>query len=305
MPRYFSELCQIIGPPRFLKHKPNQTMVFRDFSIKTNSLGLRGAELTVPKPEEEFRLLFLGDSVVLGWGAREQDLFLTLVQEQLNHGAKKQYRCINAGHNRFDTTQEAALLEELGHRIDPDVVLLVYVNNDVDLTIKLWEELQKLQKDLAEVPKGPFSRAKIWSVEKLRGFFRGINDLLALFFNIREQAKAVEKVIKNQAKVDTEGWAASSQALLSIRDWCALREIPFVVLNHTFPGNQELPPEIQPLEPFLKAHEIPCFPFHFTQEEREMPIRRSFSDAHANKLGHELLLKKLQPVLNHLGLKTP
>ena len=39
-----------------------------EVEVRTNSLGLRGAELELPKPRDRRRLFFLGDSVVLGWG---------------------------------------------------------------------------------------------------------------------------------------------------------------------------------------------------------------------------------------------
>ena len=36
MPRYFSELCEIVGPPRIIRHRGEKTVSFRHFSITTN-----------------------------------------------------------------------------------------------------------------------------------------------------------------------------------------------------------------------------------------------------------------------------
>jgi hypothetical protein len=306
MPRYFSELCEIVGPPCIIRHRPNTTLELRDFKITTNSLGFRDGELEESKPDGEYRLLFLGDSVVLGWGVEQEALFPCLAEKELNAVAGNQatYRCINTGHNQFDTTQEAALLHACGDRLKPDAVVLVYVNNDVNPTIKVWEGLLKMQSEAEGQSKGIFTRTKNWIVGMWRKVFRGTNDLLALCSHLWTMAKSRHDEETAPAGVDPEGWAASRDALLEIKAWCRAREIPLVVMNHTRPGEDGAPPEIPPLVPFLESEGIPCFPFHFTAEEQKLQLRHSVSDAHANRRGHQLLLEKLRPALEHLGLNT-
>ncbi len=308
MIRYNTVLCNAVGPPRILVQKPGFTMKFRGFEISTNSLGLRGPELAVPKPENEYRLLFLGDSVVLGWGTGYEDLFTALAQQELNesaeHGTGNRYRCVNSGHNQYDTTQEAALLEELGDLIEPDALILVYVNNDVNLTIKIWNTLVEAGEEIERNPPSSATLVKQKISGWLRGAFMGINNMQTLLLQGRDLATKEEKIKEKQSAVDAEGWEASRAALLDIKRWCEDRDIPFVVLNHTRPASEGKPAEIAPLVPFLKSEEIPCFAFHFTQEEMELPIRNSFSDAHANARGQKLLLEKLRPALRCLGLKT-
>jgi lysophospholipase L1-like esterase len=302
MPRYFSELCEVVGPPRILRHRANESIAFRDFTITTNGLGLRGPDLSKVKPANERRLVFLGDSVVLGWGVDLEEHFLSLAEQELNASAQGEwtYRCINTGHNQYDTTQEYALLEELGEALSPDAVMLVYVNNDVHPTLRTYEALLKQAKEGIETSAGWFTRAKRAALNTMRSVFKGTSNLLALLFHAKSVWQELDRIQHEESKLDAEGWTASRDALLKIRDWCEARDIPFMVLNHTLPEQGGLPAQVPPLLPFLEAEKIPCHPFYFTVEEMKRPLRHSFSDAHANALGHELLLEKLRPMLREL-----
>ncbi len=294
MQRYVTKYCDVVGPPRIFRQRPNTTMRFRGFSITTNSMGFRGAELAQPKPANEYRILFVGDSVVLGWGARREDLFVTLAEEELNANAPKgrRFRCINSGHNQYDTVQEAALLAELGPKIEPDAVLLVYIYNDTEPTLRVWNELQRLSK---LPPPGWFARTWGWTRSVL---FQGLNGVaIYMAAAARERTQRGTRDL-SAPQIDAEGWRRSSDALGAIRDWCAARKIPFLVLDHTPPG------AIPQLDLRLKELGVPHLPFHFTHEEQARPIRHSRADAHANALGHRLLLDKLRPALHALGLAT-
>src|SRR6187455_150863 len=51
-PRYFEELIVLQASERILAHKPQAEFRCRDFTIRTNALGLRGPELAIPKPPD-------------------------------------------------------------------------------------------------------------------------------------------------------------------------------------------------------------------------------------------------------------
>ena len=122
--RYNTELLEIVGPPRILKHKPNQTLELSDFSIRTNGLGLRGAEIPEPKPAGETRIFSWGFGLVGMGRPRGRPLHHAGGARAERAGpAGRAIRCVNGGHNLFDTTQEAGLLEELGDRVQPDAVI--------------------------------------------------------------------------------------------------------------------------------------------------------------------------------------
>ncbi len=280
MQRYYGELCELPGPPRILRHRRDAEVPFRDFTIRTNSLGLRGPQVGYPKPAGEKRLLFLGDSVVLGWGAKEAELFVTRAAELLGPG----WTTVNGGHNQYDTTQEAAFLEEVGPGIDPDAVLLVFVGNDVVPTVRAWEALQ------AAPEPGALARAWGW----VRGVLRGLNGVWVYLSEVRTGDDA--RFAVEAAEAADNGWVLSALALERIAAWCEQRRIPFVILDHTPPG------ALPALSDWCEDAGVVHAPFDFTENDRRKPIRHSSSDPHANALGHALLLDKLVPALRALGI---
>jgi hypothetical protein len=86
-----------------------------------------------PKGAGERRVLMLGDSLVYGQGVADEDTLPARLEQALGQldGARR-WSVVNSGHRSYDTPQELGLLEELGARIAPDVVVLCWYWNDVN-----------------------------------------------------------------------------------------------------------------------------------------------------------------------------
>ena len=65
--------------------------------VRTNSLGLRGPEPAVPKPPGTFRIVCLGDELVLGPGVDESETFCHRLEELLQPVTSLRVEVINAG----------------------------------------------------------------------------------------------------------------------------------------------------------------------------------------------------------------
>jgi lysophospholipase L1-like esterase len=99
--------------------------------VHVNAHGLRGEELG-PKAAGEFRILFLGDSLVYGQGVGEEDTVPAALEAALAELVpERAVRVLNAGHRAYGTAQELGLLRELGPALAPDLVLLGWYWNDV------------------------------------------------------------------------------------------------------------------------------------------------------------------------------
>jgi lysophospholipase L1-like esterase len=99
--------------------------------VAVNALGLRGAELAAKAPDER-RILFLGDSLTYGQGVGDEETVPAALEQALEkHAPRVRWRVVNAGVRAYGTSQELGLLEELGARIAPEVVLLGWYWNDV------------------------------------------------------------------------------------------------------------------------------------------------------------------------------
>jgi Flp pilus assembly protein TadD/lysophospholipase L1-like esterase len=96
---------------------------------RTNSHGQRDRERKLEKPEGVTRVIILGDSVVEGYGLRESETIPRRLEELYPDGSTE---VLNFGVSAYCTLAEIELLEVKGIQFDPDVVILVFVENDFD-----------------------------------------------------------------------------------------------------------------------------------------------------------------------------
>lgn len=109
----------------------NHYLSQRDVAININSLGFRGDEVAEKKAPEEWRLLFLGDSVTVADYLPETELYPTLTGDRLS--AKYQRTkivSINTAIGNIGIEEEINILEDSLERIQPDVIVLGFFLND-------------------------------------------------------------------------------------------------------------------------------------------------------------------------------
>lgn len=98
-----------------------------------NSLGLRNREIA-PKPTGTYRILFLGDSLVWTGDTSSGELYTQVLETRLNAryaDASHKFEVINAGVPGYTTYQELEFLKIYGIEMEPDLVVLGFVFNDL------------------------------------------------------------------------------------------------------------------------------------------------------------------------------
>ena len=101
-----------------------------DVPIKTNSLGMRDDQIIIPKPDDEIRIVMLGDSITVSEYLPREATFVELLQEHLKAGSPKKINVINAGIIDIGITESLDRLEELLPSLQPDIVILDFYLND-------------------------------------------------------------------------------------------------------------------------------------------------------------------------------
>jgi lysophospholipase L1-like esterase len=140
-----------------------------DCEFRINSLGLRDREIDAEKRPGVFRILFLGDSMTVGWGVEADEAFAKRVEQILNnHGdldpddSPPAYETLNCGWASWFTTDGAHVF--LRHRLaelEPDLVVLAFFLNDpAELSLDDWRPLgAALPESLAKsIPAEPTRR---------------------------------------------------------------------------------------------------------------------------------------------------
>lgn len=137
--RYATQLKTVSADPQVgFEHLPNRSTYLMGVDVRTNSYGLRGAETTLEKPTNTYRILVLGDSFTFGWGVSEDQTYPNQVERMLNNQAPRglpkgvHYEVLNLGVGNYNTVQEVARLRNIGLQFDPDLILLGYFINDAE-----------------------------------------------------------------------------------------------------------------------------------------------------------------------------
>lgn len=128
----------------------------RGFSIpvRVNSHGYRGRELQDPKPDNHYRILALGDSFTQGLGVKEEDIWVTQLEnlirtDKLSVLAKKydDIEIVNTGVGSWDTATEYHYLRQKGMTHDPDAIILGFCVNDFDVNrAEVWIDTEGIMR---------------------------------------------------------------------------------------------------------------------------------------------------------------
>lgn len=132
------------NPELMWEYRPNA----RHKRIETNSHGFRGAETPRAKPASVTRVGFLGDSLTLGYGIDEADIFLRVFERIENRVSRPPNRveALNFGIDGYATPQLAELLRTRVLDFAPDHLIYVLCLNDFDFTTSAGEKVLYFRK---------------------------------------------------------------------------------------------------------------------------------------------------------------
>jgi lysophospholipase L1-like esterase len=296
---YQEELVELdAASARIFRHKPDARVELRGHLFRTNARGLRGPELETPKPAGVKRLVFLGDSVVLGWGVAEEDTFVRGTEQALTTATGERWETVNAGHLLHDTTQELGVLEEVGLECEPDVLVLVFVENDIVLTRSVFE-LQGREDDqeLSEDARTVLRRTQ--QLARIKPYLSNIHAVLE-FLYVRSSPAGQQGSAEHAEELGLSleaGWDASREALRRMRALSEEHGFRFGVFDY-----RRGTPLSEKLAAFCAEEQIPYASIAFTEEEEAQDIENSAADAHANPLGQRFLTEHILEALRATGL---
>jgi len=208
-----------------------------------NELGLKNRPIT-PKDPHTFRILLLGDSLIWTGETSGGALYSQVVESNLNALARaRARRCevINAGVPGYTTWQELEFLRQYGLSMQPDLVVLGFVYNDVfcpylhrpvEGNLLAWEPTARLNRfDTSRFPGLLFQKSYL--AHELARVFRKAARLLRR-----------EPTFQFDAKDDfylawfDYAWPQTAGLLRQMRDLLAEHGIPLQVM--VFPVSEQL-----------------------------------------------------------------
>jgi lysophospholipase L1-like esterase len=266
--------------------QPASTEVVLDGTrVRYNSLGLRGPELTAKLPAEK-RVLFLGDSVVFGWGVKEEYLFVNGVARRLEESTGHAWSGINAGVCSYNTEQEELYLTTRGFQLDPDLIVLVLIDNDVLTYSDQW-------KSQAAAP-SPIRRLQ--KAMRTSFLYRLVHHALDNGLGGVALEGAERSVVPG-----TPGWEDNMQALTRLTKICHAKDIPLAIFHFRWATGTWT-------DTFLESAREHAGPLPIIDSSswfEDAPLTRwvnSATDSHPNAQAHDRTAKKMVAVIEEQGL---
>lgn|GEM_PF-6771298 len=103
--------------------------------IVSNNAGMRDHRTYLSKPNSIYRIVCLGDSYVFGEGGKEEDRMGNQLEEMLERlkitGEGKPIEVYSLGIPSWSTINEATYLTSRLSAYDPDLIIIIMVNNDL------------------------------------------------------------------------------------------------------------------------------------------------------------------------------
>jgi lysophospholipase L1-like esterase len=101
-------------------------------SVETNSVALRDREIVLPKPAGTYRVLTIGDSVTFGYGVELDEIYLKVLESELNaESGGTRFEVINGGLIAGSLSYHYHFLRRSAEELDPDMIVIGLVLNDI------------------------------------------------------------------------------------------------------------------------------------------------------------------------------
>jgi len=204
--------------------------------VINNSFGFREREFAIPKPDNVFRIMVLGDSLTWGAGLAVEERYTNRLEKYLNERLRgkfpKRIEVLNFGIPGGPTIAERDILRTFIDLVNPDLVIVGFCLNDPQPKSQDWS----LEKDRID-------RYARFFLSPIRRLFRILHLELTASFIENGFYKTLEKLgiippwyvaLDRVYDKNSKEWKDFEEALKDIRDMSNKKGLPppiFAVLN--------------------------------------------------------------------------
>lgn len=274
--------------------------------LKTNSFGFRGDEISQQKPPNTYRILMLGDSITFGNGVSWNQTFSHILQQELNaENHQMKYEILNLGVAGYNTSQELAVLREMGLQFTPNAVVLNICLNDSDPPKQVSKAGLKnttVINTLSDINLRTFIESSyVLTVTKKK-----IVDLLGNQHWLRRMLHSPEYLIN--ARVHETAWQEMKENMDKILATTREHNIPLAVIIYPYSSQLELDDQKRKpqkdLVQFWNERNVPVLD---TVSAYQGATETMFEDGvvHLSPYGHQRITTALRGFLHEAGLLPP
>lgn len=268
---------------------------------RINDLGFRGRDYTREKQDGVFRIVLLGDSVTYGWGVEQADCFAEQLERRLSaRDPSRPVEVLNLAVPGYETTHQLYSWQRLGKTLQPDLVVVIFNQNDVQLIPDELLQLAELEaarhKDASWIRRigTHVLRESPWN-EWFRATLPNLRNL-ALFHFLFHTTQSDEEALTEKFTEMKDGIRNSIQFLAQLKKKVEDTGARFALcdLQHFLA-----------IESGCSAEGIMYRSIAYAGYLSDMSLRNSPSDPHPNAAGHARIADRLLWALDDMGLVPP
>ncbi len=254
---------------------------------RTNDIGLRDRTFARAKPAGTLRVLALGDSITLGWGVEQDEMFTKGLERLLTQRRGAPVEVITAAVGGWNTVHEVAFLEREGLAFDPDVLLLVYVVNDNEVVTPWTEAERKTLQQRLVTTLVTNSRVGELAVDAYRWLVPP-----------PERQPRPRELAKEPFSDADRGWRASRAALERMQAIADARRIAFAIVVCDVDDGPAERATVTALERFGREHHVPVeSTYHWFDGRNRAQLKLGLLDPHPTAAAHDIMAERMADFL--------
>jgi lysophospholipase L1-like esterase len=267
-----------------VRHQPGLRTVYQGVEVSINAHGLREREMGPARPNRP-RLVMLGNSVTFGWGVEVEDTYGRQLEDVLSGHFGLDVETVNTGVAGYNTIQMLRYTERHGTALQPDALVLMFVENDVDPLGPTPEELASL---------GGYLKHPRLNLEFALGRSRVYSMARHLIPGL---------ILRPKVAVSDPGWDTAMASMRELAAWSRERQVPLLVFFFRMLPSEKtdlLYAELRAVAAEEQFELVDVLPWYAGINPRDLTV--SFVDAHPNGAGHRILAEGMAETMVANGM---